>query len=830
MSGGPDAPGPAMEPPGPPPSFEAGGQLFEFAPDYRSDSSALELTPQEEDAQDRHRRARARPVLRWATREGLALFEGAPGRKHPLKDYYADGWAFRPWRGSGTALARIPPDLVVLDGDTDEGRSAIAAMNVPAHFAIRSLETGGEKHFFRFQDPPRRMLRALPGLDFLANPGNKFCWCKIDNGDGGYEIISESEDCPDLPGEVVAALAEAKASGAIIKNSGSRAGRTRQAAPGVRWDDDDELLPTGHYAEHGIPYGLQEDRFYRLADRFAAQGVSLGKGVRQLLDIAMKSEQDDRDPWTKEQLKEKMTRAIAWVATLPPEKSDGGNDAGAAITDYTLARRFATEVLPGRYCWVKEWGWMEHRAAKGAERRGARWFRTTDKEMADRAGEWVLEKYQVALDGDPKPSAAEVKRWEQQLTGYHLSQVASLAAACVKRDIAGFDVHRDLLNCANGVLDLRTGTLMDHDPALLFTKSTGTDYVPGAAHADWDRALTALPADVLPWVRIRVGQGASGHMPPDDLVLVMYGGGRNGKTSFLMGLAHALGGYYVQMPPEALFGDHSQHPTVRMIFRGARIAGLEETPDEGRLNSQQVKMLTSPRNTGRLMHQDYDPEGYATTHMSVVDTNHEPAVEATDDGTWRRQALVKWPYRHLPPGQRKVLPTDREGDPGLRDRIIAGATGQHEAVLAWLAEGARQWYEADRVMPPLPARVQADTDAWRSRANLISEFLPGHLEANTVDCAVEQCVMSIELYQVFARTIRDKGNKTWSERTFNQRLRDYADACGWIVEKKYTKHRKDRLSQPGDFPVDPPKSYQAWFGLRFRAQAADQEEPGDYPT
>ena len=25
-------------------------------------------------------------VLHWASREGLALFEGAPGRKHPLKD------------------------------------------------------------------------------------------------------------------------------------------------------------------------------------------------------------------------------------------------------------------------------------------------------------------------------------------------------------------------------------------------------------------------------------------------------------------------------------------------------------------------------------------------------------------------------------------------------------------------------------------------------------------------------------------------------------------------------------------------------------------------
>ena len=224
------------------------------------------------------------------------------------------------------------------------------------------------------------------------------------------------------------------------------------------------------------------------------------------------------------------------------------------------------------------------------------------------------------------------------------------------------------------------------------------------------------------------------------------------------------------------------------------------------------------------MHQDYDPEGYATTHAAMINTNHEPAIHSTDHGTWRRLPLVRYPYKYLKPGQRKVLPTDREGDPGLRDRIIAGKQGQHTAALSWIIAGARRWYEADRVMPPLPARVQADTDAWRNRANLLSEFLPEHLEASTMGCVVEQCVMSAELYQLFAAAIKASGHRAWSERTFNQRLREYADANGWDIEKKYTRHNKDRLSQPpGGFPMDPPKAYQAWHGLRFRDQGADQE-------
>ena len=255
-------------------------------------------------------------ILRWASREGLLLFEGAPSSKHPLKDYGADGdWGFRPWtrRSQGPALARIPADMLVLDGDTQKGRIAVGAMPLPPRFAIRSLKSGGEKHFFRMQDPPKRMIRALDGLDLLSNPDSKFCWVKLDSGDGGYEIISETEEVPEFPPEVLAVIMRMKESMAAARPVSVRPG-----AAGASPADGGELLPTAHYAEHGIPVGQQEDRFYRLADRFAAQGMSEDKGTRLLLDIARVSEQRERPkgPWTESQLREKMRRAPS--ATSPP--------------------------------------------------------------------------------------------------------------------------------------------------------------------------------------------------------------------------------------------------------------------------------------------------------------------------------------------------------------------------------------------------------------------------------------------------------------------------------------------------------------------------------
>lgn len=499
------------------------------------------------------------------------------------------------------------------------------------------------------------------------------------------------------------------------------------------------------------------------------------------------------------------------------KKTAAGSDADDAITDYPLAEKFAAEIHD-RYCWVPAWGWMMHRNARRAERRGARWFRMTDRAMARVAGKWVLREYQAFLDDNPEPSAAAEKKWEQQLSGYHLSQVVTLAAGIEERDANEFDAHPDLLNCANCVLDLRTGEKMDHDPAYLFTKTTGVDYVPGARHPDWDQALTALPAEVRPWYQIRIGQGATGYMPPDDLVLINIGGGENGKTSCLQGVRHALGDYYVQVPVKALLGDHQEHDTVKMPFRGARIAAVEETPVEGRLNMQQLKQVTTPQIQARLMRQDYVE--FDTTHATIVNTNHEPGIENADHGSVRRVAAVVWPYRYLKPGLPLVLPTDRTGDPGLRQRIIAGRQGQHEAVLAWMASGARQWYEASRVMPGVPERVRADTDAWIDRVNLMHAFGTAQLAGDA-----GRWVMSAELYQFFRQVTKGSGNVAWSERTFNARLTEFAAARGWVIEKKKTRHNKEALSQPPvDFPADPPKSYQAWHGLRFRVESDDQAE------
>lgn len=511
-----------------------------------------------------------------------------------------------------------------------------------------------------------------------------------------------------------------------------------------------------------------------------------------------------------------MTRASAAALRMADEiMADhpelGGDAQAEPITDSHLAERLAGEVLAGSYCWARGLGWMAWR--------GDRWAAAPDQEVREVARAWMVGQYQQFLDeADEAEIAAQGRAWLTQLSQFHVKAVVTLAEGIVLRDAADFDTYPDLLNCANGVVDLRTGELLPHDPALMLTKSTGIRYIPGAAHQDWDQALTALPEDIRGWYQVRIGQGATGYMPPDDMILINQGGGENGKTTVLQGIRHALGDYYVQVPVKALYGDPSQHDTVLMPFRGARIAAVEETPEKGYLNVQQVKMLTSPQITARYMRHDYVE--FEVSHALMVNTNYEPIVEGADHGTWRRLPLVKYPYTYLKPGQPRRLPTHRAGDPGLRDRVIAGEQGQHEAVLAWMVEGARQWYAAGKGTPPLPERVVADTAAWRGRANLLYGFAAEHLEPST-----EHHLMADELYEFFDQWVKAGRHKSWTKETFFGRLRDHAVESSWDIEKKYTKRRMDRLSRPPHDILPPPKeSYQAWHGLKFKPDPAWQED------
>ena len=473
------------------------------------------------------------------------------------------------------------------------------------------------------------------------------------------------------------------------------------------------------------------------------------------------------------------------------------------FSDAFMAELVAEEVMEGRFRWSAGTGWITWD--------GRKWSRCDDETVIEAARLWAVDRFAQAVNdtkGDNTRSRQEViDGWRSVLGKTRLSSIVSLTKGIVIFDAAEMDSDPDVLNCRNGVVDLRTGELMSHDPARLISKICEAEYDPDADHDDWKAALEALPEDVRDWFQIRIGQAATGYMTPDDVLCVLHGGGSNGKTTIMAAIGKALGSYHVVASDRILLGQAVRDETMELM--GARLALIEETPEAGRLDVVRLKKTVgTPQMKG---HHLYQPEmTWDATHSLFVTSNYRPQVAETDTGTWRRLALVTFPYRYT---SNPEAPHERKGDGTLRQRIKQDPEIL-KAVMKWIIDGAKTFYEANMVMPEHPATVVEDTRAWRAASDMILSFWDDQLEADR-----DSHVMSADLFTHFRSWMEAQGNRPWSEKVFTARFADHSETVSARVEKK--KVRRDspsagRLSRPIGTGGTTPGSYQAWLGVRFR--------------
>lgn len=378
------------------------------------------------------------------------------------------------------------------------------------------------------------------------------------------------------------------------------------------------------------------------------------------------------------------------------------------------------------------------------------------------------------------------------------------------------DRHLDKVNCPNGVVDLRTGYLERHQPALLITKQAGAPYDSAAHSPLWDDILAAVPADTLDWLQVRLGQALSGYT--EDSLVLTVGSGQNGKSVFMAAVMRAFGTYADMVSHRILLQTAGQHPTELMDLRGLRLAVLEETPEDGQLDTHQLKTVVgTPKITARRMRQDSIT--FDTTHSLFINTNHYPVVPTTDHGTWRRLYAVPFPFRFVDPGTKAELAEgERWGIPDLKARLKRDET-LPAAALAWVIEGARRWYDDPDALSRVPPSVRDATTAWRAQSDVAYQFATEYLEPDP-----HALVPSTYLSKRFNDFLEAEGKRRWSNQTINSRLPQALKAA---IGREATSDRRRVLGRHVLGIVDPfdahahtltPDSFiRAWEGIRFKS-------------
>ena len=274
------------------------------------------------------------------------------------------------------------------------------------------------------------------------------------------------------------------------------------------------------------------------------------------------------------------------------------------------------------------------------------------------------------------------------------------------------DSNPFLLCTPNATYDLRLGMAgaREHSPEDFITKITTVSPGDKGKQIWLDCLDTIFCGDqvLIEYVQNICGLAAIGKVEVEALIIA-YGCGRNGKSTFWNSISRVLGLYSGNVSADTLtFGCRRNVKPEMAEVKGKRLLIAAEMQEGARLNDSTVKQLCSTDDI--FAEKKYkDPFSFSPSHSLVLYTNHLPRVSASDDGIWRR--LIVIPFNAKIEGKSDIK--------NYGDYLYQNAG---ESILAWIIEGAKRVIDLGYKFP-VPAVVQKAIDDYRAQNDWFGNFL-----------------------------------------------------------------------------------------------------------
>lgn len=353
---------------------------------------------------------------------------------------------------------------------------------------------------------------------------------------------------------------------------------------------------------------------------------------------------------------------------------------------------------------------------------------------------------------------------------------------------AELDSSANLLNFTNGTVDLRTGKLFPHRRSDWITKMVHFGYRPAApcklflaflseimgGGPDASEGALERADELMLYLQKALGYSTSAEVR-EKAVFIAHGSGDNGKTTLLSVIRELIREYATTVGLDLLTTrDESNNvAAARAKLRGARLVVSSETEEGQRLNAARLKRICQgPGGEIEACRKYENPITFPETHKLWIDANHKPELPAADAAVWNRVHLVPFAV---------TIPKERQ-DRDLNAKLLH----EGEGILAWLVEGAKQWYAEG--MPQSKA-VDEATKAWQQELDRLAAYLDEYTEK----ASDPQAWLSNKvLYGAYKSWCEGNGETPLSHVRFSRQM----GAMG------YSKDRKEAGN--------------IWHGIRFR--------------
>jgi putative DNA primase/helicase len=318
---------------------------------------------------------------------------------------------------------------------------------------------------------------------------------------------------------------------------------------------------------------------------------------------------------------------------------------------------------------------------------------------------------------------------------------------------AELDADPWVLNCTNGTLNLKTGTLRAHQQQDLITKCLTIPYEPEARYPQWmaflEKAMGGDAAMIL-FLQRALGYALTGSTR-EQCFFLLLGPTKTGKSTWINTVRKLLGDYAKQAEASTfLHKDRSEVRNDLAMLAGVRLVAAIETDKHKKLAEALVKQATGGTDsiTARFLFEELFE--FVPQFKIFLATNHAPKMDAQDDALWERVHRIPFNV-HIPKNER-----DKELDEKLQEEL--------PGILAWAVRGCLAWQQEKDLC--VPQRVTEATQALRDEMDDIGTFLK------------DACVVGDpETYKTQAKTLLDAyhrwiGNTTLTAKSLSKALAD----------------------------------------------------------